>query len=53
MQCRVLGHDSAVLVAAVDDLCQIADDRKHVGVGNDHQLVKGREQPPVGDYLAA
>ena len=53
VQRLVLGDDSLVLVAAVDDVGQVAEHVAHVGIGNDHQLVQRREEPPVGGILAA
>jgi hypothetical protein len=49
----VLGDDSHVLVAAVDDPGEVAEHVAHVGVGDDHQLVQRREESPVGSFLAA
>jgi hypothetical protein len=48
----VLGNDSPVLVALVDDFGQVPDHLAYIVVGDDHQLVKRREQPPVSGVFA-
>lgn len=52
VQRLVLGDDAAVLVAAVDDLGQVADDIADVAIGDDHQLIQTCKEPAVGVYLA-
>lgn len=52
MQRLVLAHDSLVLVALVDDPRQVPDHISRIVVGDDHQLVQRRKQPPVGGVFA-
>ncbi len=52
MQRLVLCNDSLVLVALVDDFGQVPDHLAYIVVGDDHQLIQRREQPPVGSVFA-
>jgi hypothetical protein len=52
VQRLVLGNDSLVLVALVDDFGQVPDHLAYIAVGDDHQLVQRREQPPVSGVFA-
>jgi hypothetical protein len=52
VQRLVLGNDSLVVVALVDDFGQVPDHLAYIVVGDDHQLVQCREQPPVDGVLA-
>lgn len=53
MQRFVLSDHPLVLVGVIDDLSEVTDEIAHVAVGDDHQLVKRREEPTVGGHLAA
>lgn len=48
----MLCDDAAVLVAAVDDPGQVAEDIADITFRNDYQLVQRRQEPPVNDYFA-
>jgi hypothetical protein len=48
----MLGNDSLVLVALIDDLGQVPHHLAYIVVGDDHQLVQCREQPSVGGVFA-
>ena len=52
MQGLVLSDDPLILVARVDDLRDAAQQGAYLVVGDDHQLVQGREEPPVGGLRA-